>query len=357
MFLEISLKDVLAYIGAISVFLGFIKLLFDIVPKLNSLKSTVYKFFATRLKHRTLEKRAIASNIEEVVNNSVLFLKNELPKGWINKAKIDWVREEPPEALEEGELIIRLKPFDDQDQNLMNGIYYFFTKVLFPGIKDVIPALPRRAAVLQLSKRTISKNHPYIMTEFEKRYLDSAISVEEDIAYYLGHYDNMDSRGYFTGVFIREVADMATRLRYSHLRPKITNELREITNHISNFSLDFPHHTEGQWYRKNDLSSYGFLLVAKPVQWRRVDTYVNKAHNFANNGIERLYVLGADQEKTFVQSVINAIVNRTEYHLSDILEQNLDYRGERGGICAIFTLTSTTKEIIQEITSVQNQQN
>lgn len=355
MIFGISIKDILAFIGGAVLVLTFLKLLLDVIPKLNSFRSYVYRSISGRLKYRALEKRAIASNIEEVINNSVSFLQKELPVAWISKAKIDWVREEIPEELEEEELILRIRPFDDQDQNLMNGIFYFFTKALFRGIKEVVPHLPRKAAVLQLSRRTISKNHPYALSDFERRYLDTAIELDEEIAYYLGHYNTMDSRGYFTGVYIREVADLAERVRYSPLRSQIVDELREIVNQIASFIKQYPNHPDELWYRKSEISSYAFLLVARPLPWRRVDTYVNKALYRANNDIERLYVLGADQEKSFVRKVIGAIAKRTEYSLLEVFEQNKDYRGESGGICAIFDLSAATRETDREVARLFDQ--
>ncbi len=344
MILGVPIKDILAVIGGAVIVLTFLKLLFDVIPKLNSFRSDVYRAISRRIKHRALEKRAIASNIEEVVNNSVSFLQKELPVGWISKVKIDWVREDTPEELKEGELILRIKPIDDQDQNLMNGIYYYFTKALFQGIKEVVPQMPRKAAVLQLSRRTITKYHPYALSKFERNYLDTAIEVEEEIVYYLDRYNTLDSRGYFTGVFLRQVVDLAERIRYSVHRSQFSDELKEIIDQISLFIKEYPNIPDELWFRISEISSYGFLLVAQPVPWRRVDTYVKKALQHSNNNVERLYVLGADQEKSFVRKVFQAIENGTEYSILEKFDLNKDYRGESGGICALFCLSTSNNE-------------
>ena len=65
MIFGISWKDILAFIGGLAVILGFIKLLFDVTPKLNSFKSNVFRELSVRIKHSSLEKRAIANNIED----------------------------------------------------------------------------------------------------------------------------------------------------------------------------------------------------------------------------------------------------------------------------------------------------
>lgn len=342
-FLGVSLKDILAFIGGAVVFLTFLKLLFDVIPKLDSIKTSFFRFLTGYIKHKSLEKRAIANDIEEVVNKTVLSLKNELPTGWVNKVKIDWIKEENIRDIDDGELILRLRPYEDQDQNLMNGIYCFFNKALFPENKSVLPEIPRKASVLQLSRRTINIHHPFAMSKFERQYLDSAIEIDEDYATYLGYYSKMDKRGYFTGVYIREISKIADNIRYSPLRKEFSQEIDEIIGHINFFIDEYPNTPDELWYRVSEITRYGFILVARPVPWRRVETYVNKAHYHSSNGIERLYILGAHQEKSFVKKVITAIVQQTDYSITEEFELNKDYRGESGGICAIFDVSSTTK--------------
>jgi hypothetical protein len=334
--------EILAFIGALSIIFGFIKLLFDVVPRLGSLRAQAFQALATNIKHKIIEKRAIASNIESVVNDSVSHLQRELPAGWISKARIEWVKEESKEDLEEDELILRIRPLEDQDKNLMNGIYYFFTKAIFPGVRRVIPKMPRQAAVLQLSRRTILKNHPYAIGLFEDKFLESAIQREPGIANYVGKYQAMDHQGVFTSVFLREATELAMKIRFSEERSHIAEELDEILKQITTFikkikkTADVP---DELWSRKTDTYSYAFLLVARPVFWRRVDAYVNRAQLRVADKIDTLYVLGAEKEKAFVGKVVSAITKNTDYVLTEQFELYRDYRGEPGGICALFRLT------------------
>jgi len=338
------MKDILAVVGAITVVLAFIKLLFEVIPKLNSFRADAYSAISRKIRHKNLEKRAIASDIENVVNNSVAYFRSELPAGWVRRVRIQWVQSESSDDLEEGELILRMRPLENQDTNLMNGIYYFFTEALFPRVKEVIPRIPRKAAVLQLSRRAILRNHPYVTREFEKGYLDPAIKEEPDTAYYLGRYETLDQRGFFTSVFIREVADLADRVRYSEKRSQITDDLTAILEHIVTFIQSSPDAPDDDlWYRRSGTSSYGFLLVARPLS-RRTEIYVKRANYHIQNNVSRLYVLGANQEKAFVKRVIKHIANRTRYTLVELFESNRDYRGEAGGICAIFDLTASQQQ-------------
>lgn len=337
---EALIKDILAYIGGFVLVLTFIRLLFEVIPRLNKLRELFVTALHRRVHHRSLEKRAIASNIENVVNDSVSLMSGELPADWAPRARIEWVDEGSLDAekLEDGELILRIKPIEDQDINLMNGIFHYFTKALFPGIKRVIPSAPRKAAVLELSRRTINISHPYALAEFDKRYMESAIASDEEIPYYLGHYRALDERGFFTGVYIREVADLAEAVRFTAERQRIGEELRELLTHIVRFVESYADSIpEELWYRKTDNSCYGLLLVARPYS-RKEEIYVRRSNERIARGIDRLYVLGANQERGFVRKVIAAIARDTNYLLKERFDLYRDYRGEGGGICAVFEL-------------------
>jgi hypothetical protein len=346
------LKDLIIYIlavvGGVNLVLGLIKGLFEVIPELNQLRVNIINTLNRKVKHKKLEKLAIAGNIENVVNASVSSLRKELPQKWLRRVRIKWVEKVSVDDLEEDELIIRIQPFDNQDVNLMNGIYYFFTKSLFLGVKEVIPIAPRKASVLQLSRRTIIMHHPIVKKEFETKYIETAIQADKDIAYYIGNYEKIDQRGFFTSVFLRETAELAETVRYTEKRSQIEDDLVEILNHLVTFIQgDVP---DEHWHKKTDTCCYGFLLVARPYN-RRVLSYVNRAKIHIENGINRLYVLGANEEKSFVRRVIRTIASRTEYNLDEIFQLHKDYRGESGGICAVFDLSSiieTTNQVIEE---------
>jgi hypothetical protein len=104
------------------------------------------------------------------------------------------------------------------------------------------------------------------------------------------------------------------------------------------------------WYRKGEANSYGFLLVAQPFHFS-INPYLKRAREHYSNGIERLYVMGANQEKRFVKRVIKRIVNETSYNLLELFELHKDYRGESGGIGAMFdakALEKKSEEIVDE---------
>lgn len=220
-----TIKTILAVIGGVVVVLNLFESLFNLFPKFKEIQTKVWTSAAEHFEYKKLQKKAIASNIEGTVNDTVKHLQKELPNGWINKASINWVKSKDIDSIQDGEVILRLKPLSSQDSNFLNGIYYFFSNVLFPNTSEIIPSNIKKATSLQISKRTISNKQPYLTEKFKKELLDEELKKDSSIANYYSKYEEIDRCGYFTGAFVREVDKVAESARYTELRNKIDEEI------------------------------------------------------------------------------------------------------------------------------------
>ncbi len=174
------------------------------------------------------------------------------------------------------------------------------------------------------------------MKKFEKDFIEQSIELDPDIAGYIGDYAYIDKYGYFTGTYLREIHRIADNVRYTDMRSRIENEFKGILAHIKDFIDSYPNRAPRElWHRKGESSSYAFLLVAQPFH-ANIRPYLKRAKEHYLNGIERLYVMGVNQERTFVKKVIKKITSETRYNLLELIELHKDYRGESGGIGAIF---------------------
>jgi len=277
------LKNILAIIGGLTIFLTFIKLIFELIPNLKGIKAQIWSAISKHFKHKKLEKQAIASNIESVVNSVVTEIKNELPAGWIRKMSIEWVNEKNYKKLEENDTIIRMRPLASQDLNLMNGVFFYFTKVLFPGTKEAIPETMRKSAVLQISRRTLNKKYPYVLKKFENQFIEAAIKLDSTVSEYIGKFDNIDQKGFFTSTFLREANNLADKVRYTELRTRLEDELKNILSHIQNFLSMLPNAPDELWYRIGKANSYGFLLVARPSH-STTKSYIRRTNEHYSRG-------------------------------------------------------------------------
>lgn len=351
-FLPVWAQNTLMIVGAAALVLGFLKVLFEIIPQLGRLKNDAWKYVAGTWKHRRLVKSAIASDIETHINEVVADLQNELPTGWIKKASIKWITESKDSDIEEGEMILRVRPLENQDQNFLSGVYAFFSKALFPRTKEVIPTNARKAAVLKIAHRTITEKKPFLKQSFEDSFLETAVRDDASVATYLGRYEKLDQKGFFTGSFLREIHEIATKARFHELRNRMNQEIDEILTHTEGFitNLERPSGNgrarttipPGGWYRVGPATSYAFLLVARPDH-QGVRPYINRAQDRLSQNIERLYVMGAKEQEPFARYVISEIAKLANYQLVEIFNVNKDYRGTRGGVSALFVISQTAQ--------------
>ena len=340
---------ILAVIGGFQVLLAFLETLCRIIPSLNNYRVRFWRFLAEKWSFKKLEKKAIASDIENTVNEVVMNLKNELPSSWLSKAAIKWVdREIKEDDLSDGEMILRIRPLENQDINLINGVYIFFSKALFPDTKEIIPLSIRKAAALQISRRTIANKKPFLSQQFEKGILESAIKNDSTIVEYIEKYNRIDSKGFFTGTFLREIHEIANRARFQELRNKMTEEIGGVVAHIEYFVRNIGNFNTIKWSRMGPATSYSFLLVAKPFH-NGVEAYIKRVKDAFNKGVERIYVMGTNQEKGFVEKVISEIARLPECRLVEIFKLHKDYRGNRNGIGALFVKGGYDGETEQKI--------
>jgi len=340
---------ILAVIGGFQVVLAFLEGLFRVIPSLNNYRVRFWRFLAEKWKFKKLEKKAISSEIENAVNEVVMNLQSELPTGWLSKAAIKWVDKEiKEEELVDGEMILRMRPLDSQDANLMTGIYFFFSKALFPETKEIIPLSIRKAAALQITRRTISNKKPFLTQKFEKGILESAVKNDPAIVEFMEKYECIDSKGFFTGAFLREIHEIATRSRFKELRNEMLGEVKGVLWHIKDFVDNIGVFNTSKWSRKGPATSYSFLLVANPAHIN-VDPYIKRVREKFDQGVERIYVLGAAREKGFVEKVISEIAKMPECRLVEIFKLHRDYRGDRNGIGALFVKGGYNEETEQQI--------
>lgn len=343
-------KNIFAFIGVLVVIIGFIEGIIRLTPQLRNLRKDFWKFIAEKWKYKRFEKLAIASDIENAVNEVVFELQSELPVGWITKTAIEWVDKDikDNDIIKEGEMILRIRPLENQDENLLNGIYFFFLKALFPETKEIIPKNALKAAALQISHRTIKDRRSFLTNKFENGLLEAAIKEDSNIIYFIDTFNEIDKQGFFTGTFFREIHEIATRSKFKELRNRFEEELKGVLEHIKDFSQNLHKNKNLNWSRKGPATSYAFLLVAKPFHFG-INPYINQAKKHLENNVERIYVMGTNQEKGFVKKVISNISKIPNCHLVEIFDLGRDYRGEKGGIGALFVKGIFNKEVDKKI--------
>lgn len=321
-----------------------LKFLSNTIPQLEITKSKLITPAAKKWRHKKLVRAAIKSDIRGNVNLAVRKLQSELPAGWIQEMDINWVEKETKDDfLNDNDVVIRMRPLENQDHNFVTAVYYFLKKAFFPKTKRVIPDVHREASTLHICRRMIRTQKESLLPIFEDHILEPAVQKKPGILNCLDRYQNIDQRGFFTGTFLREIHEIGSQVKFNQMRNRMNSEVAEILKHIEGFIKDFDSEDKkippGGWYRFGPVTSYSFLLIANPVKTAGgVGPYINRAKEKLDQGANRLYIFGSAKEKWFAESVIGHIRRYVPgWKLAEKFDLHRDYRGEEGGIGALFT--------------------
>lgn len=333
-------KQALAIIGALVVLLTFFNLLISLVPKLSGLKAKALGYLSDSFNFIFLRRAAVKSDIENTVNSVVFELQKELPKGWIKKASIQWVRNlERKDKAVEGELILRIRPVSGEETNLIYAVTAFFDTILFPDTNKVIPSRKMRASSLLVSRRALVQKNSSFKDLFNKTQLEDAIQADDKFIHDFTKFEKLDNLGFFTGAFLREMHTIAERSLYNEMRTGIEKELNQVLEHMCTFVRELCSEKgqvtdESKWSRTGPVTSYAFLLVARPNN-SGTKGYVEKAKSRKIEGVDRLYILAREEQKHFAKQVVNEIAKSGEYKIEDTFTLTKDYRCNNGGYGAI----------------------
>lgn len=106
------------------------------LPAVDIFRARILKPFVKRQSFKRLVRAAKKYDIRGNVNAAVLELRSELPVGWIREMDIEWVEQENKEDFfHDGEVVVRVRPYEEQSRNFATVTYQFLAKSLFPRVK------------------------------------------------------------------------------------------------------------------------------------------------------------------------------------------------------------------------------
>lgn len=335
-----SLLLILAILGGLDLSVRALNWISSLFPRIFSYQLKFLRVVGEIYTISAFRKREIAIHIEETLNQSVFNFQQYLPKGWLKRARINWVRNPQTARISDGEIILRVRPEKNNDLALIRSIWTYFDSALFPDTRDVLPDGLLSGISLAITRAGLGDNHSYLLKTFDDEFLPQIVSERTSILAYFGDCIRLNEYGFLMGPFLREVDHVAAKSRFNSGRDKISEVTRGILDHMLSFQpLANPHKTDDEWIFQRPFCSYGFLLVSKPPDMRPgIEAYVRRVKQKVQRNVERIYLIGRREEKDFVTDVIESLLSIRELRGIEFFHLFRDYRGDPGGIGAILGL-------------------
>ncbi len=311
------------------------------IPTVVLLKSKILVPLAKLFKFKRLQKAAIKSDIQGTVNYALEPFSKEITSQKIRPLEIEWVEETPLEKfIQDDKILVRIKPLQDQDDNILSVTQPYLESVLLPHSSLQIADVQKKS-IIHFTTKEIIGNNKRLLNKFHENYYLPDCKKYKSLEEYFTKIDEVYKRGLFFSIVISaiEFASENTKFKKSNL----SSDFAQILDHVIAFikGLNKPDSTNptnaALWDYHSASVTFGFLLVARPrmAQKREFRPYISRATEHLK-AADILFVAFSHRESDFGNDVARAIEDALPVKLMDELSSKYDYRGEKGGVVRIY---------------------
>ena len=291
----------------------------------------------------------VASSIQDSVNGIFEDLNREAPDVLPHPLKIKWVKSESPEAfIENGEAIVRLKHYVNQDRNIVDATLLYLNKGLLPQAKVYLDKTLHKSCEYKVATKVFAaRRDTGAFAYFIEHELNPAINTDADFKHDLQILENLDSVGFFTRVFLTEVKQAGEKLLGTMPTPAIQQELRNFAEFLQTIATKGPTEEVPLTF-KGVRVKVAVVLVAKKetIDSYGIVPYIRRISRSVREGYESIYITGWGED--FVKSIIEikkdvegkivTILRRYDYPIREreqtkaillVCQSNLSYLAQR----------------------------
>ncbi len=185
---------ILAIFGGLDLASKGAALVLALFPRLLSTQSKLWRLVADTFTVPIFRRKAVATRVEEVLNQTAFHLQQFLPKGWVKRAKVRWVRNSQAAQLYNGNIVLRVRPGANPDHNLMQTLWVYFYGALFPNTKDLLPDELVSGVALAITRTGLEESHPYLLKEFDDVFLQMVAGNKQAVLDHFGDSVTSDER-------------------------------------------------------------------------------------------------------------------------------------------------------------------
>jgi len=231
----------------------------------------------------------------------------------IRKINIKWIRPEDQEIkdyIENGELIIRLKKGENQNENIVIASMAFISCAFLKKAKSYVSKSQRESIDLYACYDLLKEEKSEILDQFVQDFMKEKMD-DIKIAEYFEKYHEVDKVGLFYPVFIQELTFLGEKVfAIKRDSQKIYEEVTSLTNYLFKYSQrklneetisDFNGH-----YCK-----FALRIIGKKFKIDNLGkkTYTNNLERLPKD-FETVYLIGSTGNKEFIGEVFNTCANR-----------------------------------------------
>lgn len=230
----------------------------------------------------------------------------------IKKIKVEWVdvsSQSEQQFIQDGQLIIRMKKGEHQNENLVKAAMAFISFAFLKKAKSYIAKYQRESMDLFACYDLLREEKAEILDQFVQDFMKDKMDKQK-IADFFEKYSDIDDVGIFYPVLVQELTFLGEKVfARNNEAPKIYNEVTEMVNFLYRYANrklreDIVNDFSGEYCK------FGIRIIGRSIVINKEGERVYKNHlkKIASDN-ETLYLIGSKEHKKFINSVFENCKN------------------------------------------------
>ncbi len=252
------------------------------------------------------DKKFIKKDVRSKINIASKRINKEAD-GLITKGvEILWVNQENVESfLRKGKVIIRMRPHENHDENVVNAVTHYVKTGVLHTSKRYLPEKVKEAVNLALTKKILleESEDSTSLEYFGLQALNPSLESDLELKKIFSIIQKMEEKGLFTRILLREIRMLGKKLYPSEASDAVLRETKNFFDFLEPFAC---HEKDGDitdWNFIDKDIQVGIMYVAKKEKLNNegLTPYIKRVTGKFDQGCKKIYLFG--RRKNNIQAI------------------------------------------------------
>lgn len=281
--------------------------------KLIALLSKSFRYLSNKF-----DRSYIKYDLQGKINDYLKKVSKRAKHIDIKKIKVEWVdvnAQNEKEYIQDGEMIIRLRKGDHQNENIVKASMAFISHAFLKKAKSYIAKYQRESMDLFACYDLLKEENSEILDQFVQDFMKDKMDNQK-IADFFEKYTDIDDVGIFYPVLVQELTFLGEKI-FAKKRDaqKIHTEVTDVVNFLYRYANrklreDIINDFSGEYCK------FGIRIIGRRLVINRDGerVYANHLKKVSGNN-ETMYLIGNKEHKKFMNNVFKSCETDINYSL------------------------------------------
>jgi hypothetical protein len=284
--------------------------------KFEKLVGALSKFF--KFVSKKFDRSYVKYDLQGKINDYLKKVSKRVKHIDIKKIKVEWIdvsSQTESEYIQNGEMIIRLKKGEHQNENIVKASMAFISHAFLKKAKSYIAKYQRESMDLFACYDLLKEEKTEILDQFVQDFMKDKMDNNK-IAEFFEKYTDIDDVGIFYPVLVQELTFLGEKV-FAKKREsqKIYQEVTDVVNFLYRYANRKLREDNINDFT-GDYCKFGIRIIGRSLVINRDGerVYANHLRKISTNN-ETLYLIGNKEHKEFMNKVFNSCKSEIKYSL------------------------------------------